>query len=114
MIADHRLGSHIHLLNEVENADPRPTPVEPIEEHAMTASPINPIENRPPAGNPGDAMLTLQEACVFLRIPEGTLRYWRHLGAGPRSFKIGRHVRYWRADLIVWLTEQTHRPENHC
>ena len=31
----------------------------------------------------------------------------------PRSFKVGRHVRYWRADLILWLTEQTNRPQNH-
>lgn len=43
--------------------------------------------------NLGDEMLSLQEACVFLRVPEGTLRYWRHLGCGPRSFKVGRHVR---------------------
>ena len=64
-----------------------------------------------PTRNLEDDMLTLQEACAFLRVPEGTLRYWRHLGAGPRSFKIGRHVRYWRADLIVWLTEQTNRPQ---
>ncbi|GAA4726059.1 hypothetical protein GCM10023350_05980 [Nocardioides endophyticus] len=47
-------------------------------------------------------MLTLQEACAFLRVPEGTLRYWRHLGFGPRSFKIGRHVRYWRTNLVLW------------
>ena len=59
----------------------------------------------------GACWLSLQEACVFLRVPEGTLRYWRHLGAGPRSFKVGRHVRYWRADLVLWLTEQTNRPQ---
>ena len=76
----------------------------------MTASRINPEQHRP-GTNPGDQMLTLQEACDFLRIPEGTLRYWRHLGAGPRSFKIGRHVRYWRTDLVLWLTEQTNRPQ---
>ncbi len=62
--------------------------------------------------NPGDEMLTLQEACRFLRVAEGTLRYWRHLGCGPRSFKIGRHVRYWRADLVLWLSEQTRRPQD--
>jgi hypothetical protein len=61
--------------------------------------------------DPGDEMLTLQEACRFLRRPEGTLRYWRHLGAGPRRFKLGRHVRYWRTDLVHWLTEQTNRPQ---
>jgi hypothetical protein len=78
----------------------------------MTASPINPDQNLRPVSNPGDEMLTLQEACRFLRIPEGTLRYWRHLGCGPRSFKIGRHVRYWRTDLVLWLTEQTNRPQH--
>ena len=73
----------------------------------MTAQPNPTNPTHGPGANPGDEMLTLAEACRFLRIPEGTLRYWRHLGAGPRSFKIGRHVRYWRTDLIHWLTEQT-------
>ncbi len=65
-----------------------------------------------PRQNSRDDLLTLQEACRFLRVPEGTLRYWRHLGCGPRSFKVGRHVRYWRADLVLWLTEQTNRPKD--
>ena len=85
----------------------------PIEEQRHDRITDQPQREPPPARNPGDEMLTLQEACAFLRVPEGTLRYWRHLGAGPRSFKIGRHVRYWRADLILWLTEQTNRPQNH-
>ena len=80
----------------------------------MTASPIDPADDRRPTRSPGDEMLSLQEACRFLRVPEGTLRYWRHLGSGPLCFQIlGRHVRYWRADLILWLTEQTNRPQNH-
>ena len=78
----------------------------------MTAQPNPTDPHRGPGANPGDEMLTLAEACRFLRIPEGTLRYWRHLGAGPRSFKVGRHVRYRRADLILWLAEQTNRPQD--
>jgi excisionase family DNA binding protein len=79
----------------------------------MTTSPTTPnTTTRRSLENPGEEMLTLQEACAYLRIPEGTLRYWRHLGSGPRSFKIGRHVRYWRADLALWLTEQTTRPQD--
>lgn len=78
----------------------------------MTTALMNPDDNHRPSKNLSDEMLTLQEACAFLRVPEGTLRYWRHLGAGPRSFKVGRHVRYWRTDLIVWLTEQTNGPQN--
>jgi hypothetical protein len=75
----------------------------------MTAQSTIPDPHR----NPGEGMLTLQEASRLLRVPEGTLRYWRHLGCGPRSFKVGRHVRYWRADLLLWLTEQTNRPQQH-
>jgi excisionase family DNA binding protein len=78
----------------------------------MTASPITPDENRRPTKNLGDEMLSLQEACALLRVPAGTLRYWRHLGSGLRSFKVGRHVRYWRADLVLWLTEQMNRPQH--
>ena len=78
----------------------------------MTASPRPASTTRQrPIENPGEEMLAPQEACRFLRVPEGTLRYWRHLGAGTRSFKLGRHVRYWRADLVRWLTEQTNRPQ---
>lgn len=80
---------------------------------APATAPTAPGESHRPLRNPGEEMLTLQEACRFLRVPEGTLRYWRHLGSGPRSFKIGRHVRYWRTDLLQWLTEQTNRPQNH-
>jgi hypothetical protein len=84
-----------------------------------TAHQVNPDPSRRPTNTPGspgslgEEMYTLQEACAYLRIPEGTLRYWRHLGTGPRSFKLGRHVRYWKADLILWLTEQTNRPQHH-
>ena len=37
----------------------------------------------PARRNAGDEMLTIQETCEFLRVPEDTLRYWRHLGCGP-------------------------------
>ena len=77
----------------------------------MTAQQMNPDDSTRRQTSLSDEMLTLQEACKLLRVPEGTLRYWRHLGAGPRSFKIGRHVRYWRTDLVLWLTEQTNRPQ---
>ncbi|MCY7396828.1 MAG: helix-turn-helix domain-containing protein [Nocardioides sp.] len=77
----------------------------------MTAQPFN-LDNDP-RHNPGAEMLTIKEAARFLRVPENTLRYWRHLGSGPRSFKVGRHVRYWRVDVILWLSEQTNRPQHH-
>ena len=79
----------------------------------MTTQRLNPDANRHPSTSLGDEMLTLQEVRAILRVPEGTLRYWRHLGCGPKSFKVGRHVRYWRADVVLWLTEQASRPQGH-
>jgi hypothetical protein len=73
----------------------------------MTAQPTNPNPRR----KPDDEMLSIEEAAAYLRLPVATLRYYRHLGTGPRSFKVGRHVRYWRTDLVLWLTEQTNRSQ---
>lgn len=40
-------------------------------------------------------------------VPEATLRYWRHLGIGPKSFKLGpRKVAYLGKDLENWIEEQ--------
>jgi excisionase family DNA binding protein len=51
-------------------------------------------------------LLTLPEAATYLRTPVATLRYWRHLGAGPRGFRLGRRVMFRREDLDRWLTDQ--------
>ena len=51
-------------------------------------------------------LLTIGEAAQAVRVPIGTLRYWRHLGVGPSSFRVGRRVVYRRSDLDEWLREQ--------
>ena len=50
-----------------------------------------------------DELMTIKEVAKLLRVPEATLRYWRHLGTGPHSFRVGRSVRYWRNDVRHWL-----------
>ena len=42
-----------------------------------------------------------------------TLLYRRYLGTGPRSFRVGRAVRYWRGDVLAWLQEQTIHSGTH-
>ena len=79
----------------------------------MTAHRSTPTRTAARPGTPATRCSPSRKPAAFLRVPEGTLRYWRHLGCGPRSFKVGRHVRYWRADLVLWLTEQTNRPQHH-
>jgi excisionase family DNA binding protein len=54
-------------------------------------------------------LLTISEAAELLRAPVATLRYWRHLGTGPASFRLGRRVLYRRDDLRAWVaTQQDH------
>lgn len=38
--------------------------------------------------------------------PEGTLRYWRHAGLGPKSVRLGKRVFYREEDVIDWINEQ--------
>jgi hypothetical protein len=52
----------------------------------------------------------MAEVAAIVRAPVATLRYWRHLGNGPHSFKVGRGVRYWRSDVMTWLEEQSDGP----
>lgn len=56
----------------------------------------------------GKNRLTTKEASQYLEsTPEATLRWWRHQGIGPKSYKLGaRRVVYDRADLDAWLDEQ--------
>jgi excisionase family DNA binding protein len=51
-------------------------------------------------------LLTIAEAAELLRAPVATLRYWRHLGTGPRSFRLGRRVLYRHEDLRAWIADQ--------
>ena len=51
-------------------------------------------------------LLTITEAAQLTRTPVATLRYWRHLGIGPRSFRIGRRVMYRTVEVRDWIDAQ--------
>jgi len=65
-----------------------------------------PAVSAPEASSTPSELLTLPEAAELLRAPVATLRYWRHLGSGPRSFRLGRRVLYRRDDLQAWVDAQ--------
>ena len=47
------------------------------------------------------------EVAEMIRVPQATLRYWRHIGIGPRSFKMGpRRVLYRADDVEAWVAAQ--------
>jgi DNA-binding transcriptional MerR regulator len=51
-------------------------------------------------------LLTIEEVSERLRVPVGTLRFWRHKGVGPAGFRIGRRVVYRVADCESWVAQQ--------
>lgn len=51
-------------------------------------------------------LMGVKAAASFLGTAEGTLRYWRSVGVGPVSFKLGARVVYRRSELERWVAEQ--------
>ena len=51
-------------------------------------------------------LLDSPEFCEILGITKGTAYYWRQKGYGPKAIKIGKNLRYRRADVVAWLDDQ--------
>ncbi|MGO4600083.1 helix-turn-helix transcriptional regulator [Terrabacter sp. 2RAF25] len=50
--------------------------------------------------------MTLGQVAELLKTPEATLRWWRHTGQGPSSFRAGRRVLYLRSVVERWIEHQ--------
>jgi len=50
--------------------------------------------------------LTTDEVSELTGVPGATLRYYRYLGTGPRSYRLGRRIVYDRADVDKWVADQ--------
>lgn len=53
-----------------------------------------------------DELLNQKEAGEYIDRPMGSLRAWRHMGKGPKSFKLGGRVTYRKSDLDAWIQAQ--------
>lgn len=49
------------------------------------------------------AWLSTRTLAEELDVPESSVRAWRHQGTGPRGIRVGKGIRYARADVIAWL-----------
>jgi len=47
--------------------------------------------------------LTTADVAQLCRTSPETVRYWRHIGYGPASFRVGRRVLYRAEDVTTWL-----------
>jgi predicted DNA-binding transcriptional regulator AlpA len=52
-------------------------------------------------------LLDTDQLAEILPVTADILRYWRHIGKGPKSFKMGgKKVFYRQEDVDAWLEEQ--------
>jgi excisionase family DNA binding protein len=53
-----------------------------------------------------DQTWTPEDVSLFLKVPVPTLYQWRHKRIGPKSHRVGRHLRYNPDDVRAWLEKQ--------
>jgi len=61
------------------------------------------VESAAAVSTADDRLMTIAELAAYLQIPEQTVYRWRKRGAGPKGFRVGRHVRFRRDDVDAWL-----------
>lgn len=50
-----------------------------------------------------DEVVSIDEVARRLDVPKTTLYGWRYKGTGPRSHRVGKHLRYRWSDVLTWL-----------
>ena len=50
-----------------------------------------------------EGLMSIDQLASYTGNPKNTLYYWRAQGSGPRGMKLGKYVRYRRADVQTWL-----------
>lgn len=51
-------------------------------------------------------LMTPIDLATYLGVPLATVYAWRSRGQGPTGERIGKHLRYRRADVESWLDAQ--------
>jgi DNA-binding transcriptional MerR regulator len=52
-------------------------------------------------------LITTEELAAMCHVAPNTVRYWRHVGQGPKHFKVGgKRVFYKPEDVERWIAEQ--------
>ena len=70
-----------------------------------TAANVRSLSHYPevPASQDPDGLLTETQVAQLTGLSIRTYQAWRLRGGGPRYIKIGRSIRYKRADVLEWI-----------
>jgi len=53
-----------------------------------------------------EPLIDVQQLAEYLDVPVKTLYAWRYRREGPPGFRVGRHLRYRRADVQRWIEQR--------
>ena len=53
-----------------------------------------------------ESLIDVQQLASYLDVPVKTLYAWRYRSVGPPAFRVGRHLRYRRADVQHWIEQR--------
>lgn len=56
-----------------------------------------------PTSTETDPLITTEDFAELVRTKPSTVRYWRHIGYGPKGFKIGRRVLYPQSEVSEFI-----------
>jgi len=57
-----------------------------------------------------DRLWTAQELADYFGVPIGTVYQWNSKHTGPRSIRVGKHVRYSQTEVDRWCAAQLSAP----
>lgn len=101
----HTLSAHRETTTDRTITAPAPVELDRVAEPRRQADQLG-RRSAASDARPNAELMTVQDVARYLRVPVGTLRNWRVTGAGPPAARIGRHVRYRRADVESWVAER--------
>ena len=55
-------------------------------------------------------LLTTKALAEMISVPEGTVRYWRKVGLGPRWIKLEGSIRYAEEDVLEYIDRNRRTP----
>ena len=53
--------------------------------------------------------MDVRDVAELLGVSESTVHHWVGRGQSPPSFKVGKHRRFERSDVMAWIEEQKQR-----
>jgi predicted DNA-binding transcriptional regulator AlpA len=63
------------------------------------------VQGHQPTGE-ADQLMSLRDVADLLEVSPNTIYYWRYQGTGPKGHRVGRWIRYWRSDVLAWMSER--------